>query len=52
MLETGRKLAKELAKDCRTVQDIQNALKQLFKTTLEEIKSSFRCKILPADDGR
>lgn len=37
MLETGRKLAKELAKDCKTVQDVQNALKELFKTTLEEV---------------
>lgn len=37
MLETGRRLAKELSRDCKTVQYVQNALKDLFKTTLEEV---------------
>ncbi|NPV71150.1 MAG: transposase [Firmicutes bacterium] len=36
-METARKLAKELAKNCKTFQDVQNALKDLFKTTLEEV---------------
>ncbi|WP_176719932.1 transposase, partial [Desulfuribacillus alkaliarsenatis] len=30
-------LAKELAKDCRTVEDIQEKMKELFKNTLQEI---------------
>lgn len=37
MLEKKRELAKELAKECKTVEDVQNALKELFKTTLEEV---------------
>lgn len=37
MIEPGKRLAKELAKSCRSVQDVQDALKELFKTTLEEV---------------
>ncbi len=37
MIEPGKKLAKELAKSCKSVQEIQDALKDLFKTTLEEV---------------
>jgi putative transposase len=29
-------LAKELAKDCRTVEDIQEKLKELFKDTIQQ----------------
>lgn len=30
-------LAKELAKDCRTVEDIQEKLKDLFKGTIQHV---------------
>ncbi len=37
MIDQGDRLAKELAKECKTVQDVQDALKKLFKRTLEEV---------------
>lgn len=37
MIDQGDRLAKELAKKCKTVQDVQDALKKLFKRTLEEV---------------
>jgi len=37
MAEAEMKLAKELAGRCKTVQEVQDALKGLFKTTLEQV---------------
>lgn len=36
-MRNSSSLAKELAKDCRTVEDIQEKLKDLFKDTLQQI---------------
>jgi Transposase and inactivated derivatives len=36
-MQNSSSLAKELAKDCRTVEDIQEKLKDIFKNTLQEV---------------
>jgi putative transposase len=37
MQDVKDRLAREVAKDCKTVEDVQNTLKDLFKRTLQEI---------------
>ena len=33
----GDQLAREVARNCRTVEDIEDAIRELFRGTLEEI---------------
>ncbi|KLU62262.1 hypothetical protein CEB3_c13060 [Peptococcaceae bacterium CEB3] len=37
MQDVKDRLACEVAKDCKTVEDVHNTLKDLFKRTLQEI---------------
>ncbi|CEJ08450.1 Hypothetical protein DEACI_2926, partial [Acididesulfobacillus acetoxydans] len=37
MQDVKDRLAREVAKDCKTVEDVHNTLKDLFRRTLQEI---------------
>lgn len=37
MQDVRNQLAREVAKDCKTVEDVHNTLKDLFKRTLQEV---------------